>query len=109
MPDYQKLQTKVKMSIDQKLEFRNFDARHGRIETGAVVKSRMGLSGFKYKRGFWYQWKEKGECSKGEQCSFWHESFLIVRQNQITKPPHLLSHPCHEVEVCLRKKHPRQK
>ena len=27
----------------------------------------------------------------------------IVRKNQNTMPPHLLSHPCHEVEVCRRK------
>ena len=28
--------------IDQKLRSRNFDARHGNIETGAVVKNRKG-------------------------------------------------------------------
>ena len=27
----------------------------------------------------------------------------IVYKNLITMPPHLLSHPCHEVEVCRRK------
>ena len=27
----------------------------------------------------------------------------ITRKNQNTKPPHLLSHPCHEVEVCRGK------
>ena len=37
MPTYQKLKTMVKRSVDQKLRFRNFDARHGKIETGAVV------------------------------------------------------------------------
>ena len=37
--------TIVKRSIDQKLRLRNFDARHRRIETGAVVKSRKGLGG----------------------------------------------------------------
>ena len=30
MPNYQKLKTMVKRSIDQKLRLRNFDARHGR-------------------------------------------------------------------------------
>ena len=45
MPNYQKLKTMVKRSIDQKLQLRNFDARHGRIESGAVVKSRKGMSG----------------------------------------------------------------
>ena len=32
-PDYQKLKTMVKRSIDQKLRLRNFDARNERIET----------------------------------------------------------------------------
>ena len=45
MPNYQKLKTMVKKSIDQKLRLRNFDARHGRFETGAVVKNRNGMSG----------------------------------------------------------------
>ena len=34
MPDDQKLKTKVKTSIDQKIRLRNFDARSERIETG---------------------------------------------------------------------------
>ena len=36
-PDYHRLKTMVKRRKDQKLRLRNFDARHGRIETGAVV------------------------------------------------------------------------
>ena len=44
-PNYQRLKTMVKRSIDQKLRLRNFDARHEKIETGAVVKSHRGLSG----------------------------------------------------------------
>ena len=39
MPNYQKLKTMVKRSLDQKLRIRNFDARHGKIETGAVVQN----------------------------------------------------------------------
>ena len=46
MPNNQRLKTMAKKSIDQKLRLRNFDARHGKIETGAVVKSRKGLRGF---------------------------------------------------------------
>ena len=42
VPNYQKLKTMVKRSINQKLRLRNFDARHWRFETGAVVKSRKG-------------------------------------------------------------------
>ena len=39
-PDYQKLRTMVKRSIDQKLRLRKFYARNERIETGALVTSR---------------------------------------------------------------------
>ena len=39
MPNDQRLKKMVKRSIDQKLQLRNFDARHEKIDTGAVVKS----------------------------------------------------------------------
>ena len=46
MPNYQKiLKTMAKRSTDQKLRLRNFDARHGRIET--VVKNRKGMKALK--------------------------------------------------------------
>ena len=60
MPNYQTMKTMVKRSIDQKLRLRNFDARHGKIETGAVVKSRKDLSGVERGKGLCYQRKEKG-------------------------------------------------
>ena len=62
------------MSVDQKLRLRNFDARHEKIETGAVVKNRKGFSGVERENVFCHQWTEKGQCSKGDQCSFRHES-----------------------------------
>ena len=40
MPNKKKLKTMVKRSIDQKLRLRIFDAKHRKIETGAVVTSR---------------------------------------------------------------------
>ena len=86
--------------MDQKLRSRNFDARHGRIESGAVVKSRKGISGVEGGKGICYQWKGEGQCSQGDRCSFRHEEPKIVRKNQNTLPPHLPSQPHHEVEVC---------
>ena len=64
--------TMVKRSVDQKLRLRNFAARHGRIESGAVVKRRKGFIGVEGGKGFCYQWKEKDQCSNGDQCSFRH-------------------------------------
>ena len=84
-PIVKKLKTVVKRSIDQELRFRNFDARHGRIETGAVVKSRRGLSGVERGKGTCYQWKEKGQCSQGDdRCSFRHESNDRAQQPEHT-------------------------
>ena len=88
MPNYQKLKTMVKRSIDQKLRPRNFDARHGRNQTGAVVKNRKGMSGVEGGKGVCYQWKEKGQCSKGDQCSFRHES-----NDRAQKPDHNAATP----------------
>ena len=42
VPNYQKLKTMVKRSMDQRLRLRNFDVRHEKIETGAVVKKFKG-------------------------------------------------------------------
>ena len=64
----------VKRSIDQKLRLRKFDARNERIETGAVVTSRRGLSGVERGKGICCQWKAKRQCSRGDPGSFRHES-----------------------------------
>ena len=50
---------KLKRCINQKLRLRNVDAMHGRIESGAVVKSRKGIIGVEGGKGICYQWKEK--------------------------------------------------
>ena len=81
VPNCQKLKTMVKRCKDQKLRLRNFDARHGRIESGAAVKSRKGTIGVEGGKGICYQWKEQGQCSQGDRCSFRHET-----QDRAQKP-----------------------
>ena len=71
----------VKICIDQKLRLRNFDA-------GAVVKNRMGLIGVGGGKGICYQWKEKGQCSQGDRCSFRHET-----QDRAQKQEHTAATP----------------
>ena len=88
IPNYQKLKTMVKRSIDQKLRLRNYDARHGRIQTGALVKNRKGMSGVDGGRSICYQWQEKSLCSKGDRCSFRHES-----NDRAQKPEHKAATP----------------
>ena len=61
VPNYQKLKTMVKRSADQKLRVRNLDARHGRIESGAVIKNRKGIIGVDGGKGVCYQRKQKGQ------------------------------------------------
>ena len=34
------------------------------------IKNRKGMSGVEGGKGICYQWKEKGQCSKGDRCSF---------------------------------------
>ena len=86
MPNNKKLKKMVKKTINRKLRLRFFDARHGRIGTGAVVTSRKGLSGVGGGKGTCYQWKEKGRCSQGDQCSFPHESNDRAKPTPKTAP-----------------------
>ena len=87
VPNFQKLKTMVK-SIDQNLRLRNFDARHWRIESGAVVKSRKGIIGVEGGKGICYQYKEECQCSQGDRCSFRHET-----QYRAQKPEHTAATP----------------
>ena len=75
----------VKRNMDQKLRLRNFDAENERIETGAVVTNRRRLNGIERERGVSYEWKAKGQCSKGDQCSFCHDKRAKLRPT--TAPP----------------------
>ena len=60
MPNYQKKKRKVNRRKEQKHRLRNFDARHGRIETGAAVTSRRGSSGIERGKVFVTSGKQKG-------------------------------------------------
>ena len=71
--DCQKSKTMVKRRKDQKLRSRNFDARNETIETGAAASSRRRSRGIGRGQGVCHQWKAKGQCSRGDQCSFWHD------------------------------------
>ena len=94
IPNYQKLKTMVKKSIDQELRQRNFDAKHGRIESRAVVNNRKGLFGVERGKGICYQWKEQGPVFARRPMP------KIAHTTQNTLRPRLLSQPYHEIEVC---------
>ena len=80
MPDYQKLKTMVKISIDQKLRLRNFDARNEIIETGTVVTNRRGQRGVERGQGECYQWNAKGQCSQPTPPSHKIEEVEVRRE-----------------------------
>ena len=89
VPNCQKLKIMVKRSIDRKLRLRNFDARHGRVESGAVIKSRKGLSGVDGGKGICYQWKERSQRSQGDPCSFRHETQDRARSKCVEEEKYL--------------------
>ena len=102
IPNNQKLKTMVKRSTDQKLRLQNFDTRNDRIETGAVVTSRRGSSGIKRRQRVCYQWKAKGQCSKGDQCSFRHDGRERAKPTPKTVPP--TEPPTPKTQKCVEKK-----
>ena len=90
----------LKRRKDQKLRLRNFDARHGRIESGAVVKSRKGIIGVEGGKRCLLPVEKKKASVRKETFAVSATRPKIVRKKQNTLPPHLPSQPFHEVEVC---------
>ena len=69
-PDYHRLKTLVKRSIEQNLRIKNFEARNGNYVTNAVVKNQVTKQREQRTLGDCWQWKANGQCSKGDNCSF---------------------------------------
>ena len=87
---HQRMKTMVKRRTDLKLRLRNFDAKHQKIESGAVVKNHRGSRGVERGRSICYQadqWKEKEQCSKGDQCSFRRETNDGAKPTSKAEPP----------------------
>ena len=63
----------VKRSIEQNLRIKNFEARNGNYETNAVVKNQRVEQREQRSLGDCWQWKDNGQCSKGDKCSFRHD------------------------------------
>ena len=72
-PDYYRLKTMVKRSIEQNLRIKNFEARNGNYERNAVVKNQGTKQHEQRSLGDCWQWKANGQCSKGDNCSFRHD------------------------------------
>ena len=72
-PDYHRLKTMFKTSIEQDLRNRNFGARSGSYERNAVVKNPGTKQRGQRILGDCWQWEANGQCSKGDNCSFRHD------------------------------------
>ena len=72
-PDYHRLKTMVKRSIEQDIRNKNFGARNGNYERNAVVKNQGTKQRVQRILGYCWQWETNGQCVKGDNCSFRHD------------------------------------
>ena len=86
-PDYHRLKTMVKRSIEQNLRIQNFCARNGNYETNAVFKTQGTKQREQRTLGDCWQWKANGQCSKGGNCSFRHDIKKRVKTTQPNPSP----------------------
>ena len=106
--DYHRLKTMVKRSIEQNLRMNNFEARNGNYETSAVVKNQGTKQCAQRSLGDCWQWKAKGQCSKGDTCSLRH---VMNKRAKSTQPnPSPRSSTQQNVKKCIEnQKSQRQK
>ena len=106
-PDYHRLKTMVKRSIEQDIRNKNFGARNGSYEKNAVVKNQGTKQRVQRILGDCCQWKANGQCSKGDICSFRHD---INQRAKSTQPnPSLRSSTQQNVRNASRTRSPRGK
>ena len=106
-PDYHRLKTMVKRSIEQSLRMKNFEARNGNYETSAVVKNQGTKQREQRSLGDCWQWKFNGQCSNGDNCSFRHDVNKRATTTQSNPSPR--SSTRQNERNALRTKSPRGK
>ena len=80
-PDYHRLKTMVKRSIEQEIRNKNFGNRIGNFEKSAVVKNQGTKQRVQRILGDCWQWESNGQCSRGDNCSFRHD---INKRGKVT-------------------------
>ena len=86
-PDYHRMKMMVKRSIEQDLRKKNFGARNGNYERNAVVKNPGTKQGVQRILGDSWQWESNGQCSKGDNCSFRHDTNKRAKMTQPNPSP----------------------
>ena len=81
-PDYHRLKTMVKRSIEQNLRIKKFEARNGNYERNAAVKNQGTKQRGQRIPGDCWQWKANGQCVKGDNSSFRHD---INKRGKLTQ------------------------
>ena len=81
-PDYHRLKTMVKRSIEQDIRNKNFGIRTGNYEKNAVVKNQGTKQRVQRILGDCWQWETNGQCVKGDNCSFRHD---LNKRGQMTQ------------------------
>ena len=106
-PDYHRLKTMVKRSIEQNLRIKNFEARNGNYETNAVVKNQGTKQHEQRILEDYWQWKANGQCSKGDNCNFRHDTNKRAKPTQPNPSPRFSTR--HNVRNASRTRSPRGK
>ena len=86
-PDYYRLKTMVKRSIEQEIRNKNFGSRNGKFEKNAVVKNQGTKQRVQRILGDCWQWETNGQCVKGDNCSFRHVSISVEKITESNTPP----------------------
>ena len=80
-PDYHRLKTMVKRSIEQDIRNKNFGARNGMVQNQGTKQRVQRIL------GDCWQWKTNGQCSKGNNCSFRQDVNKRGKNKQSNTPP----------------------
>ena len=80
-PDYHRLKTMVKRSIEQDIRNKSFGARNGNYEKNAVVKNQGTKQRVHRILRYCWQRETNGQCVKADNCSFRHD---ISKRGKIT-------------------------
>ena len=81
-PDYHRLKTMVKRSIEQEIRNKNFGNRIGNFENNAVVQNQGTKWRVQRIPGDCWQWETNGQCVKGDNCNcFRHD---INKRGKVT-------------------------
>ena len=74
-PDYHRLKTMVKRSIEQEIRNKNFGARNENYEKTPWSRIREQKQRAQIIFGDCWELESNGQCEKGDNCSFRHDIF----------------------------------